>query len=178
MKSLILLILSLLVFHSAYGASFERVDRMHDERLERLIEIHDSLSHIHGYCGNPGKLQIEVRRINEVWDNTVKQAVYYSNTGVNAPVRNMRVSELDLRKRGTVDEFLTAAFTNAIEDQTRLSASDRRALESFVALLGTLRGDYRFYVGGHQNFLGPATFAVIVDLINAEVLVLQASFCE
>ena len=108
----------------------------------------------------------------------MKQAVYFSNTGVNAPVRNMKVSELDLRKRGAIDEFVTSAFTEAIKDPTRVSDADRQALGEFMGLIGTLRGDYRFYVGGHQNFLGPATFAVIVDLVNAEVLVLQASFCE
>jgi len=178
MKSILILIATFFVYHSAFAASFDRVNQMHDERLDRLIEIHDSLNHIHGYCGNPGRLQITARRINEIWENTVKQAVYFSNTGVNAPVRNMKVNELDLRKRGSVDIFLAAAFTDAVSDQTRLSDSDRRALGSFTALLGTLRGDYRFYVGGHQNFLGPATFAVIVDLVNAEILVLQASFCE
>lgn len=178
MKSLLLLLATLFVYHSAFAASFDRVNVMHDERLDRLVEIHESLEHVHGYCGNPGRLQITARRLNEIWDNTVKQAVYFSNTGVNAPVRNMKVSELELRKRGAVDQFLAAAFTESIQDQTRLSQADRMAIENFVAILGTLRGDYRFYVGGHQNFLGPATFAVIVDLVNAEVLVLQASFCE
>ncbi len=178
MKSLLLLIATFLVYHSAFAASFDRVNVMHDERLDRLVEIHGSLSHVHGYCGNPGRLQITARRLNEIWENTVKQAVYFSNTGVNAPVRNMKVSELDLRKRGAIDEFVTSAFTETIKDPTRVSDADRQALGEFMGLVGTLRGDYRFYVGGHQNFLGPATFAVIVDLVNAEVLVLQASFCE
>lgn len=178
MKSLLLLLATFVVYHSAFAASFDRVNVMHDERLDRLVEIHESLSHVHGYCGNPGRLQITARRINEIWENTVKQAVYFSNTGVNAPVRNMKVNELDLRKRGSVDQFISAAFTENIQDPTRLSGADRQALSSFIAIMGTLRGDYRFYIGGHQNFLGPATFAVIVDLVNAEVLVLQASYCE
>lgn len=178
MKSILLLIATFFIYHSAFAASFDRVSHMHDERLDRMIDIHSSLDHVHGYCGNPGRLQITARRINEIWDNTVKQAVYFSNTGVNAPVRNMKVSELDLRKRGSVDLFVKAAFTEAIEEESRLSDADRRALSGFVAILGTLRGDYRFYIGGHQNFMGPATFAVIVDLVNAEVLVLQASLCE
>ncbi len=178
MKSILLLIATVFIYHSAFAASFDRVNQMHDERLDRLIEIHDSLNHIHGYCGNPGRLQITARRINEIWDNTVKQAVYFSNTGVNAPVRNMKVTELNLRQPGSAERFVSAAFTESIHDPTRLSGADRSALNNFISIMGTLRGDYRFYVGGHQNFLGPATFAVIVDLVNAEVLVLQASYCE
>ena len=178
MKTILLLLATLFVYQSAFSASFDRVEIMHDERLERLIDIHASFDHVHGYCGNPGRLQITARRINEIWGNTVKQAVYFSNTGINAPVKQMKVTELDLRKSGNIDLFVSAALTEVILDQSLLSNDDLRALSGFVAILGTLRGDYRFYIGGHHNLMGPATFAVVVDLVNAEVLVLQASLCE
>jgi hypothetical protein len=177
MKTILTLIATLLVYHSAFAASFKRVESMEDERLNRLVEIHESMRHLHGHCGEAGKLQIIARRINEVWENTVKQAVYFSNTGVNAPVRNMQAQEIDLRTRGNLPTFLAAAFTDLVNSD-QLSVEDRRSLNHFAAVLGTLRGDYRFYVGGHQNAFGPASFAVVVDLVQAEILVLQANFCN
>jgi hypothetical protein len=176
MKSLLLLFISLFLYQSAFAASFGRVHQLSNERMMRLADIHEGLQHLHGHCGEAGLLQITARRINELWINTVKQAVYYSNTGVNAPVRNMYAEEADLRQKPVLEKFLVAAFSDQVLNP-ELSVADRQAINEFVALMGTLRGDYRFYMGGHQNSLGPAGFVVIVDLVNAEVLVLQSSLC-
>jgi hypothetical protein len=35
-----------------------------------------------------------------------------------------------------------------------------------------------FFHGGHENSFGEVSYAVVVDLVNAEVLVLQADRCR
>ena len=178
MKSLILLIAVLALWSNAYAASFTTVPALADERLMRLADIHQDLSHLHDDCVTRGYLQIAARRLNEKWENTVKQAVYYTNTGVNAPVRGVVAQALDLTDEVGMGHFVAGAFSNIVRGPTRLSAEDRRALNAFKSLLGTLRGDYLFFKGGHENSFGEVSYAVIVDLVNAEVLVLQADRCR
>lgn len=185
MKSLFILIFSFFIFQSAYSASFSSVDVLGDQRLSKMVEIHAGLVHLHGHCGNAGKLQITARRLNEVWINTAKQAVFFTNTGINAPVRSMKAKELDLRLRKNlgekvtknVDLFMLSAFTENAFAEGELSGSDSLQIKEFRDLLISLRGDYRFFIGTNQNEFESASFVVITDLINAEVVVLQAGFC-
>jgi hypothetical protein len=178
MKSLILFIAVLAFWSNAYAASFTTVPALADERLMRLADIHQDLSHLHDDCGTRGYLQIAARRLNEKWENTVKQAVYFTNTGVNAPVRGVVAQALDLTDEVEMGDFLAGAFSSSVRDSSRLTKEDLRALNSFKALLGILRGDFMFYVGGHENSFGEVSYAVVVDLVNAEVLVLQADRCR
>lgn len=178
MKSLILFIAVIAFWSNAYAASFTNVPALADERLMRLADIHQDLSHLHDDCGTRGYLQIAARRLNEKWENTVKQAVYFTNTGVNAPVRGVQAQALDLTDEVAMGEFIAGAFSNIVREPSRLSRDDRRALDAFKALLGTLRGDFKFFHGGHENSFGEVSYAVVVDLVNAEVLVLQADRCR
>jgi hypothetical protein len=178
MKYLMVLVAVLSFAGAAAAASFTSVPFLADERLMRLADIHQDLSHLHDDCGTRGYLQIAARRLNEKWENTVKQAVYFTNTGVNAPVRGVVAQALDLSDEVGMGHFVAGAFSNIVREQTRLSTQDRRALNAFKALLGTLRGDYMFFHGGHENSFGEVSYAVVVDLVNAEVLVLQADRCR
>lgn len=176
MKPLFLLLTMLGLLSNAYSASFVRVSVMGDERLSRLAEIHQELDHLYNNCSARGLLQIEARRLNEKWENTVRQAVYYTNTGVNAPVRGVSASLLDLRTESGLDSFVAHALSLDFSD-TELSYTDEDLIQSFRSILGTLRGDFMFYVGGHANLVNSTQFAVIVDLNNAELLVFQPNRC-
>lgn len=176
MKPFFLLLTMLGLLSNAYSASFVRVSAMGDERLSRLAEIHQELDHLYNNCSARGLLQIEARRLNEKWENTVRQAVYYTNTGVNAPVRGVSAGLLDLRTDEGLDSFVAHALSLDLAD-TELSYTDEDLIQSFRSILGTLRGDFMFYVGGHANLVNSTQFAVIVDLNNAELLVFQPNRC-
>ena len=178
MKSLMLLIALFVLWSTAKAATFDNVPALANERLMRLADIHQNLSHLHDDCGTRGYLQIAARRLNEKWENTVKQAVYFTNTGVNAPVRGVRAQPLDLKDEVDLGHFLVGAFSATVNDARALSSADRRQLDAFKALLGTLRGDFLFFHGGHHNSFGEVSYAVIVDLVNAELLVLEADRCR
>ena len=178
MKSLMLLIALCTLWSHAQAASFNHVPALGNDRLMRLADIHKDLAHLHDNCGTRGYLQIAARRLNEKWENTVKQAVYFTNTGVNAPMRGVRAQPLDLKDEVDMGHFLTGAFSATVNDVTRLNANDRRLVDSFKALLGTLRGDFLFFHGGHDNSFGEVSYAVVVDLVQAEVLVLEADRCR
>ncbi len=178
MKSLMLLIALCALYSHAQAASFSHVPALANDRLMRLADIHQDLSHLHDHCGTRGYLQIAARRLNERWENTVKQAVYFTNTGVNAPVRGVRAQPLDLKDEVDMGHFLVGAFSASVNDASAVSVNDRRLLDSFKALLGTLRGDFMFFHGGHENSFGDVSYAVVVDLVNAEVLVLEANRCR
>lgn len=176
MKPLLFLFSLLVLLSTASAASFVRVPELGDERLGRLAEIHQELEHLYNHCSARGLLQIEARRLNEKWENTVRQAVYYTNTGVNAPVRGVSAHLVDLKTEEGLDSFIAHAFSLPGSD-VELDDRDAELVRSFRAILGTLRGDFQFYVGGHANLLDSTQFAVIVDLHNAELLVLQPNRC-
>lgn len=176
MKPFFLLLTMLGLLSNAYSASFVRVSVMGDERLSRLAEIHQDLDHLYNNCSARGLLQIEARRLNEKWENTVRQAVYYTNTGVNAPVRGVSANLVDLTNELELESFIAHALSLELAE-TELDYADVDLIHSFRSILGTLRGDFMFYVGGHANLVNSTQFAVIVDLNNAEVLVLQPNRC-
>ncbi len=178
MKQLILLITLIFVWQHAQAASFTKVTQMTDERLNRLVEIHDELAHIYDNCATRGLLQISARRINEKWENTVKQAVYFTNTGANAPMRGVKAEILNLKEEVQLGYFMQGAFSANVNREEVLTKEDERMLNKFRAILGTLRGDYQFYSGGLENTFGEVSLAVVVDLVNAEVLVLEAGECR
>lgn len=178
MKKLLLLISLVFVWQHAQAASFTQVAQLTDERLNRLVEIHEELAHLYDNCATRGLLQISARRINEKWENTVKQAVYYTNTGANAPMRGVRAQILNLKEEVQLGQFLQGAFSENVTREEVLTKEDERMLNKFRAILGTLRGDYQFYSGGLENLFGEVSFAVVVDLVNAEILVLEAGQCK
>jgi|GEM_PF-3283442 hypothetical protein len=175
MKPFLLLILTLVLWQNAYAASFVGVNGLAEERLMRVAEIHKGLDHLYNECGSRGFLQIAARRLNEKWENTVRQAVYFTNTGVNAPASGVRAKLVDLKTVPGMESFVENAFSANVRE---LSREDARRVGSFKAILGTFRGDFMFFVGEHENSLGPASYAVVVDLVNAEVLVLQPNRCH
>jgi hypothetical protein len=178
MKQVIVLVSFLFVLSEAFAASFNRVPALAEDRLMQLADIHESLAHLHDDCGTRGFLQIAARRTNEKWENTVKQAVYFTNTGVNAPMRGVKARALDLTDEADMGAFVAGAFSNVVNDPTRLSREDLRTLALFKELLKSFRGDFMYYTGGHENSFGEVSYAVLVDLANAELLVLQADRCR
>ncbi|MBY0516432.1 MAG: hypothetical protein K2P81_05960 [Bacteriovoracaceae bacterium] len=178
MKQLSLLIIFFFLCQNAFSASFTKVEKLGDERLMRLSEIHYNLSYLHHNCGTRGFLQIAARRLSEKWENTVKQAVYFTNTGVNAPVSGVKAQSLDLKDEVAMRQFVAMAFSDSAYDENEVSREDKIQINAFKSILLSLHGDYQFYAGDHENNLGPASYAVVVDLVNAEILVLEANHCR
>ncbi len=177
MKTLSFTLVVLFLLPAAFAASFDRIDRLSNERLMRAAELHQDLGYLYDNCGTHGYLQIAARRVNEKWENTVRQAVYYTNTGVNAPVSGVKAFEVDIKTEEGMRLFLQSAFSAQAVD-ARLPAHAEEQIRAFRTGLRRLRGTYRYFVGGHQNSLGPTHYAVIVDLNMAEVLVLQPFRCK
>lgn len=142
-----------------------------------MASIHRSLDHLYDYCGSRSYLQITARRLNEKWENTVRQAVYFTNTGVNAPASGVRVKQVDLNTAPGMESFVIHAFDLSPDEFIGLSKEDWRMLLTFQATLGSMNKDVQFYVGEIENNFGPALFAVVLDLVNVEVLLLLPNRC-
>lgn len=178
MKPFLIFLFTLVLWQKAFAATFVPVDGLADDRLMKMADIHRELDHLYDYCGSRGYLQIAARRLNEKWENTIRQAVYFTNTGVNAPASGVSANMVDLKTAPGMESFVIHAFDLSPEQYANLSKEDWRMISAFQAALGTMRKDVQFYVGEHENNFGPARFAVVLDLINAEVLVMQPHRCH
>jgi hypothetical protein len=178
MKPFLLLILTLVLWQNAYAASFVGVNGLADDRLMGMASIHRGLDHLYDFCGSRSYLQITARRLDEKWENTVRQAVYFTNTGVNAPGSGVKAKQVDLKTAPGMESFVIHAFDLSPEEYANLSKEDWRMIRVFQATLGSMNRDVQFYVGEIENNFGPARFAVVLDLINVEVLLLLPNRCH